>query len=87
MESTERAPPGAKVAKSNAEVAALADTVILSLPDGSVSQAVAREIADASPRKVKTVIDTSTIGIKALLVNARMEIDTVALIKNGKKRG
>ena len=30
---------------------------------------------------------SSTIGIKALLVNARMEIDTVAVIKNGKKRG
>lgn len=60
--STEKAPPQAKVAKSNAEVAALADTVILSLPDGQVSEAVAREIAAASPRKVKTVIDTSTIG-------------------------
>ncbi|NJO23887.1 MAG: NAD(P)-dependent oxidoreductase [Sphingomonadales bacterium] len=63
--STERAPPGARIAKSNAEVAALADTIILSLPDGSVSEAVAREIAATSPRKVKTVIDTSTIGIKA----------------------
>ena len=63
--STERAPPGAQAAKSNGEVAALADTIILSLPDGNISQAVAREIADASPRKVKTVIDTSTIGIKA----------------------
>lgn len=63
--STERAPAGAKIAKSNAEVAALADTIILSLPDGNVSQAVAREIAAASPRKAKTVIDTSTIGIKA----------------------
>jgi 3-hydroxyisobutyrate dehydrogenase len=62
---TERAPPGSKVARSNAEVAALADIVILSLPDGNVSQAVAREIAAASPRKVKTVIDTSTIGPKA----------------------
>jgi 2-iminobutanoate/2-iminopropanoate deaminase len=30
---------------------------------------------------------SSTIGIKALLVNARMEIDIVAVIKNGKKRG
>jgi 2-iminobutanoate/2-iminopropanoate deaminase len=30
---------------------------------------------------------SSTVGIKALLVNARMEIDTVAVIKNGKKRG
>ena len=63
--STERAPTGAKIAKSNAEVAALADIIILSLPDGSISEAVAREIAAASPRKVKTVIDTSTIGIKA----------------------
>jgi len=63
--STERAPQQARVAKSNTEVAALADIVILSLPDGTVSEAVAREIAAASPRKVKTVIDTSTIGIKA----------------------
>ena len=63
--STERAPPGARIVGSNAEVAALADTVILSLPDGNVSQAVARELAGASPRKVKTVIDTSTIGIAA----------------------
>jgi 3-hydroxyisobutyrate dehydrogenase-like beta-hydroxyacid dehydrogenase len=63
--STQQAPQGVKVAKSNAEVAALADTIILSLPDGTVSEAVAREIAAASPRKVKMVIDTSTIGIKA----------------------
>jgi len=62
---TEKAPTGSKVAKSNAEVAAAADTIILSLPDGHVSQAVAREIASASPRKVKLVIDTSTIGPKA----------------------
>jgi len=63
--STERAPPGAKIATGNAEVAALAETVILSLPDGNVSQAVAREIAAASPRRARTVIDTSTIGIAA----------------------
>ncbi len=63
--STEKAPDGVKAAKSNAEVAALADTIILSLPDGTVSEKVAREIAAASPRKVKMVIDTSTIGIKA----------------------
>jgi 2-iminobutanoate/2-iminopropanoate deaminase len=30
---------------------------------------------------------SSTIGIKALLVNARMEIDTVAIIKSGKSHG
>ena len=63
--STERAPQGATVAGSNAEVAARAGTVILSLPDGNVSQAVARELAGAPSRKVKTVIDTSTIGIAA----------------------
>ncbi len=63
--STERAPPGAVVAKSNAEIAARADTVILSLPDGKVSESVARELAAAKPRRAKTVIDTSTIGIKA----------------------
>ncbi|HEY7550106.1 MAG TPA: NAD(P)-dependent oxidoreductase [Hyphomicrobiaceae bacterium] len=62
---TERAPPGATIATSNAEVAALADTVILSLPDGTASEAVAREIAGAAPRRAKTVIDTSTIGIAA----------------------
>ena len=63
--STEKAPPGASIAKSNAEVAGRAATVILSLPDGKVSEAVARELVAAPDRKVKTVIDTSTIGIKA----------------------
>lgn len=63
--STDKAPPGAAIAKSNAEVAAKAETVILSLPDGKVSEAVSRELAAAPSRKVKTVIDTSTIGIKA----------------------
>jgi 3-hydroxyisobutyrate dehydrogenase len=63
--STERAPPGATIAKSNAEVAEKAETVILSLPDGTVSEAVARELVAAKSRRVKTVIDTSTIGIKA----------------------
>jgi 3-hydroxyisobutyrate dehydrogenase len=63
--STERAPRGATVAKSNAEVAKQADIIILSLPDGNVSQTVAKEIAAASLRRVATVIDTSTIGIQA----------------------
>jgi 3-hydroxyisobutyrate dehydrogenase len=68
--STERAPPGAVVARSNAEVAERADIIIFSLPDGTASEAVAREIAAAPSRKVKTVIDTSTIGIKAAEVVA-----------------
>src|SRR5215813_5254108 len=63
--STAQAPPQARIAASNAEVAGIADTILLSLPDGSVSEAVARELAAAAPRRVKTVIDTSTIGIKA----------------------
>ena len=40
--STAQAPPQARIAKSNAEVAGLADTIILSLPDGSVSRGVSR---------------------------------------------
>ncbi len=63
--STERAPRGASIAQTNAEVAARAATIFLSLPDGVVSQAVARELAAAPDRKAKTVIDTSTIGIEA----------------------
>ena len=51
--STELAPPGATIAKSNAEVAEKADIIILSLPDGKVSEAVAREIASGqdTPRQ------------------------------------
>jgi 3-hydroxyisobutyrate dehydrogenase-like beta-hydroxyacid dehydrogenase len=63
--STERAPEGSKIAKSNAEVAASAETIILSLPDGKISVLVAKEIAAAPNLKAKTVIDTSTIGIGA----------------------
>jgi 3-hydroxyisobutyrate dehydrogenase len=46
-------------------VATRAATIFLSLPDGVVSQTVARELAAARNRKAKTVIDTSTIGIEA----------------------
>jgi 3-hydroxyisobutyrate dehydrogenase len=63
--STAKAPEGAAIAKSNAEVASRADVIVLSLPDGAASVAVAREIAQTTPRRVKTVVDTSTIGIKA----------------------
>jgi len=30
---------------------------------------------------------SSTVGVQSLLVNARMEIDTVAVVKTGKSRG
>lgn len=63
--STARAPEGSRIAAGNTEVAAATETVILSLPDGKASVAVAREIAAATDRKARTVIDTSTIGIAA----------------------
>ena len=59
------APEGAKPAASVAEVARTADTVFLSLPDGPVVLAVAREIADTADRRASVVIDLSTIGLEA----------------------
>ena len=55
------APEGAVRAASTAEVAAAADTVFLSLPDGPAALAVAGEITEAGGR-VKTIVDLSTIG-------------------------
>jgi 3-hydroxyisobutyrate dehydrogenase-like beta-hydroxyacid dehydrogenase len=59
----ERAPAGARVAASAAEVAANADVILLSLPDGKVTHAVADEIIRANSRVVRAVLDTSTIGV------------------------
>ena len=61
----ERAPDGAIVAASVGDVAAAAETVILSLPDGAIVGAVADEIIARNGRRVNTVVDTSTIGIAA----------------------
>jgi len=61
----ERAPAGARAAASLAEVVAEAETLFLSLPDGKVVEAVAREIAAAKPRKTNLVVDLSTIGLEA----------------------
>ena len=54
--------PGAAWASDAAAVARAADVVVFSLPDGRVSEAVARQLATADGRRVATVIDTSTIG-------------------------
>lgn len=54
-------PEGAVRAASTAEVAAAAEAVFLSLPDGPACIEVAAEIAGAGTR-AKTVIDLSTIG-------------------------
>ena len=61
----ERLPEGARAAASVAQVAAEADIVFLSLPDGKVSASVAQEIVLTNQRAVGAVIDTSTIGVSA----------------------
>jgi 3-hydroxyisobutyrate dehydrogenase-like beta-hydroxyacid dehydrogenase len=66
------APQGARIAASNGEVAAGADIVILSLPNGRITETVAREIVAAKGRRARTVIETSTIGIAAAETAARI---------------
>ena len=58
----ERLPPGATAAASAEEVAARADTVLLSLPDGEATLAVADAIAATARRRLSTVVDLSTVG-------------------------
>ncbi len=60
-----RAPQGADSCASTAEVAAKAELVHLSLPDGPAVAAVASEIAGAPERTVRCVADHSTIGPEA----------------------
>lgn len=59
---TREAPPGARRAGSVAEVAQSADVIFLSLPDGSVSRAVAEQIVTAAGRRATAVVELSTIG-------------------------
>ncbi len=61
--SDEHSPVGATFLGSTAEVAAAADVIVLSLPDGKVSTIVINEIAAAPNRRTSAVIDTSTIGV------------------------
>jgi len=63
MMSTANAPAGSTIAASNTEVAQSVETVILSVPAGPDSLAIADEFIATPNAKVKTVIDTSTIGI------------------------
>ncbi|MCT9111091.1 NAD(P)-binding domain-containing protein [Streptomyces mirabilis] len=58
-------PPGAVHVADVAHVARPADVVVLSLPDGTASEAVAREIVAAPGRRSTHVVDTSTIGVSA----------------------
>lgn len=65
IDAASKAPPAATVAGSVAEVALASDTVFLSLPDGAVVNAVAREIAASRPPGPLTVVDLSTVGVLA----------------------
>jgi 3-hydroxyisobutyrate dehydrogenase-like beta-hydroxyacid dehydrogenase len=60
-----RTPPGAVHAVDVAHVVRRAHVVVLSLPDGTASEAVAREIVAAPGRRATHVVDTSTIGVNA----------------------
>jgi 3-hydroxyisobutyrate dehydrogenase len=60
-----RSPEGADFVDDLAALATAASVVVLSLPDGSTSERVAREIVASAECMVALVIDTSTIGIEA----------------------
>ncbi|HEY6428736.1 MAG TPA: NAD(P)-dependent oxidoreductase [Acidimicrobiales bacterium] len=55
-------PEGATSAQDVSAVAAAADVVVCSLPDGDASGLVARAIVSADGRRTAHVVDTSTIG-------------------------
>ncbi len=58
----ERLPAGATAATDVADVATRADTILLSLPDGHATLAVADGVAAAPQRRATTVVDLSTVG-------------------------
>ena len=60
-----RNPVGAEFVDDVAQLARRADVVVLSLPDGGVSEQVARAVVDTPQRRVAHVVDTSTIGVAA----------------------
>ncbi|MCT9079633.1 NAD(P)-dependent oxidoreductase [Streptomyces fulvoviolaceus] len=60
-----RSPEGSVYVPSVAEVARRAEVVVLSLPDGTVSEKVARELLAADESRVRYVVDTSTVGVPA----------------------
>ena len=57
------APEGAEIAKNNQELAKKAETVIFSVPAGPDTLTIAKEFINTPDSIIKTVIDTSTIGI------------------------
>jgi 3-hydroxyisobutyrate dehydrogenase len=62
---SERSPAGAAFVDDVTQLAGRTDIVVLSLPDGAVSECVVREIAGTPARRASAVVDTSTIGVAA----------------------
>jgi 3-hydroxyisobutyrate dehydrogenase len=60
-----RSPRGATFVPVVADVARLADVVVLSLPDATASEQVAGVLSAGEERCVTHVVDTSTIGVAA----------------------
>lgn len=58
-------PPGATFAATVDELARGADVVVCSLPDGAASGQVAAAIARTEVRRTASIVDTSTIGVRA----------------------
>ncbi|HWC84790.1 MAG TPA: NAD(P)-dependent oxidoreductase [Pseudonocardiaceae bacterium] len=59
------APHGSRFVPTVAEVARQAGTLVFCLPDGQVSELVAREVIGIPDRRVKSIVDTSTVGVTA----------------------
>lgn len=65
---SDRNPAGATFVGDVATLAGRAEIVVFSLPDGAISEGVARQVAEAPDRNVTHVIDTSTVGPEAARV-------------------
>ena len=64
------APVGAAFVPTVADVAGAADVMVWSVPDARASEAVAREVAATSDRRVTHVVDTSTVGLEGARTTA-----------------
>ncbi len=68
----DRLPAGAVGAASISDLARRCETVLISVPDGSATLSVARQIVDTTGSVVDTLIDLSTIGPKAAIEAATL---------------
>lgn len=71
-----RVPDGVVATSSVADMASRAGTILLSVPDGAASIAVCQQVAETADRRVRIVVDLSTIGIAAARECAELLDDT-----------